>query len=73
VSIQDKALRIIAEGRIKWVQGTRYEFLVVGDSADPFHPEPYRVTEDSCTCPASRKCAHRLAAEFLLRAFRKEE
>ena len=51
----------------------RYTLAILGDSADKFAPEPYRVVIEwlgsarvrSCTCPCpTERCSHIAAAEI---------
>ena len=77
MSVTDKALRILADRRIRYL-GTRWEFEVIGESGDPFAKTPYRVSllpKPSCTCPASpsRRCSHIIAAQLALAVFSREE
>jgi hypothetical protein len=73
----DKALRLIAEGRVRKASGfTRYRtcYSVLGDSTDAFAPEPYIVAREfvsgriyescNCICPTTR-CSHIAAARLV--------
>jgi hypothetical protein len=74
VTARDKALRLLAEGKVRHIPGTRYHFAVLGDSADPLDPKPYTVTiqPDSCDCIAHGTCSHVIAARLALNVFRRE-
>ena len=77
-SVQDKAARLFVSGkweRIRTGSPHRLELHVLGDSADPLHPEPYvTVIEwlesgrvESCTCAATKTCSHIALARHLER------
>lgn len=75
---KEKGARLLLEGRVRLLRSEsnphRHVFAVIGDSADTFAPEPYRVVREwltsslaeSCTCPAmGARCSHIAAARMV--------
>lgn len=75
---REKGARLLLERKVRLIRAEssphRHVFHVLGDSADPLAPEPYRVVREwlgcslveSCTCVcATTRCSHIAAARLV--------